>query len=730
MNLKHYFMRLFAWSVVVTLGLLALSCSDDETSDAPHTLYYADVVNIAPDMDFDMAQGPSYHGVAPSNYRIERITLDGNLFQGEQFVINQETGAVGYHPVEGVETPLGLYSLSIACTVNGHEKVYADVLTFKMVATLPMTLLPDQAQVAVSLEDILQGEKQLPEVKLSVDSLLPSITIERFEFPEASQTVPYYAYFSISKDGVISINRKADVKPGHFVLDVAVVTTAKRTGIYEKLVTFDFQSKPLGVKYDEGVLVETGRKMEMNAPQVTGSLDGLQFSIAKVKPLNGASETSDFKINAETGVVYTEEGNTLTVGAAYDLDIKVKNNFGEAIFENAVHLEVVAFVAPIENFAYTAQTKIHYLGFEVEKDAEFVGDNVTFSLKELPEALQGKITVDAATGKLSTPQVQSPINLDNVSFEIPIGQYNVTVEAENMKGKAEATLALTIEESKAYFTQIRYGNNLGLPETEADQFRYTYVQKSGEDAQNIAAPKTDIEAGVKTAYSLITPERFKFPFKSIEIDAATGALSFVNDCECINVTSAVIVKVTVGEGAESFYRQWPVFFSVTNQDNIFDYTPFVLRVAPSKGGRSVQPEAMSGINLSTTLFDYRRNGAFCNLWGDASDFVSGGMKDTNSYMQIVWRKYGSTNYGAKDPMSYYKNEANLVKALLYVDNSADAANHCTLVVNPNKWTSENGATPASGILNFQCTCVTDGDAGKVNNGKQIWPICVWFDETL
>lgn len=736
MSLKNYLLHFCAWSVIAASALSAAACSDDETSDAPATLYYPEVVNIAPTVDFVMAQGPDFQGPVPTDYEIAGITCDGQAVQTDLFSINPETGAVSFrHAEEGEEIPLGTYLLSIGCKVNGNYHVYPDVLIVKMVAPLPAAVIATPSEVKVAYETVLNPEGELPTVELSVEEGA-SISVKSWAFPaEAVNNNPFYAYFKISKNGVISLNTSSKVLPGHFELDVQVNTSAGEKGIFEKVVSFDIQSKPLTLTYAENLLVEAGSALALPEPKYVGSLDGVNFSIAKVTPVGEAPQTSDFKIDAQTGCVSVEKGNTLQPDTEYDLDVLVKNDFGEQLFEKALHVTVTAVVAPIENFKYEPLSIARFLSFTVEKAAGFKGDNVSYEFKGLPAELEGLLSIDRLTGVITTTkQVEAPINLDRPSFEIPAGEYDVVVLAKNMKAPegVEAVLKLSVVESKAYFTKFGYGNNLNLPTTEANQFRYVYSSAEGA-TETIAldASLGDIPSGQKVVFSVTQPDKFKQPFGSCSINETSGEVKLAMKGEDPNACGMVMVRATVGEGAETFYRTIPLFVASENKDNMLSFTPFVMKVNPVKGGRSVQAVSHKGDKL---LFDYRRNATYQNLYASEKEFPSGKVGVNNNFLSQMWDKYalwkgGKVNYGAKAPLSYFENESTgLQNAWLYIDNNLGSqSERWTMVVTPNAWIGSEG-NPASGVWCGGMTAVTNGNAASVNKGTQIWPIMVWFDE--
>lgn len=155
-------------------------------------------------------------------------------------------------------------------------------------------------------------------------------------------------------------------------------------------------------------------------------------------------------------------------GNNYVISIHVQNNFGEEDFNNAFTLQVVEYIEPISGFEYeTSIDKYQYSKFTISPKEGLKGDNIQFSLINEPDALKGQIEFDAQTGTISVEKGNT----------IPQGNYSLTVRATNSKNAenpADATFTLNIIENPNYFTDIRYGNNIDVPEeNNANQFRIT-----------------------------------------------------------------------------------------------------------------------------------------------------------------------------------------------------------------------------------------------------------------
>ena len=148
------------------------------------------------------------------------------------------------------------------------------------------------------------------------------------------------------------------------------------------------------------------------------------------------------------------------------------------------------------------------------------GDNIQFSLINEPDALKGQIEFDAQTGTISVEKGNT----------IPQGNYSLTVRATNSKNAenpADATFTLNIIENPNYFTDIRYGNNIDVPEeNNANQFRITEDNEANADATlkgfTFPSPQTGLKGDVSVAWSIKNGNKCD----NLTIDSNTGKISF------------------------------------------------------------------------------------------------------------------------------------------------------------------------------------------------------------
>ena len=178
------------------------------------------------------------------------------------------------------------------------------------------------------------------------------------------------------------------------------------------------------------------------------------WAIKQVTPAEGFETTDKIRIDPATGVISVDAGNELPLDASYTLDLTVTNSFGSADFEGAYTLTVIEYIAPIGCNFLDAPVEVVEQRLHDPKADGFVGDEVSFSLGDVPAALAGQLTVDEATGEVSS--------LRGITADP--GVYQIPVRASNMKSETpvEVMLALTVTENPNMFTTFSYGNNLGL----------------------------------------------------------------------------------------------------------------------------------------------------------------------------------------------------------------------------------------------------------------------------
>ncbi|WP_290541189.1 surface glycan-binding family protein [Alistipes sp.] len=702
--MKYLFRNLCFAALTALCAVVLAACEDDDTKSGDLQLFYPTVVDIGPSMNF-VSGTPTYYGPAPSDFSIAGVTLDDQAFATECFSIGADTGMVTISNTESLVP--GTYKLTIACQAGGGVFRFKDIFVVRMV---PAT--PEAVEVNTPTLVIPYAELKSSKASVRVAPVGESVSILNYSLVQAKGV----EYFTISKSGVVTFNAafKGEVMPGHYPLPVKIETYAG-SATYDNLLTASITSEPLEVRYPSSSgRMEYNKAFQGSTPVLKGSPDEVVWAIKQVNPAEGTAPTDKIKIDPATGVVSVDADSGLPIDASYTLDLTVQNSFGTTDFEGAYTLNVIKFIAPIESdsFGYEPVSAIQGGAFKAPRKAGFVGDEVTFSLGEVPAEVRGQISVDRVTGEVSAAKGHS----------IPKGVYAIRVKASNLKGEAETTLTLTVNENPYYFTTISYGNNLGLAPAEryASQFHFA----SGKDFTPLT-PTTDAKPGTKLSWSI----RIKHQCSGTQIDSETGAITpsgFKTGNGGLVLVTATAGKGEVGETSVTV----PVFFSfhVAESGVTVRYKPFVMQVNPRRGGVSVVPEISGAPSLSLFLMDYRRTFNYYNIGGPASHKDGTPASGTDTFLYQMWKSYynsigsATVGTGSKDPISYYVNASRLGSALAYVE-PADK----TVVVNANKWIDANNVA-ANGAFFAQMTFVTNGNSGKINSGSQIFPIWIWFDE--
>lgn len=720
MNKKHFLWSLLSVACAALLLFPLGACSDDDTDGGGLQLYYSDVIDIGPSMNY-VSGAPSYYGATPSEFRISRLTLDGAEIVSDSFAVNAASGVVTISNTDDLDP--GTYRLSIGCMAGGAWYDFPDIFTAHMLPAVPAEVEVSAEVLEIPYEEVKSSDRTVTVTPVGETVSVIGYALLQEEGKE---------YFAISSDGVISVNTsyKEDIEPGIYPLDVKLSTYAGEA-LFADLVTVKVTSPALELTYTPA----SGR-MEYNmgftsaAPVMKGSPEQVSYAVKSVEP-----ETDRIAIDPETGVISVEKDAELPEGARYAVEVTVENLYGSTDFAEAFVLEVIGYIAPIEEetFSYASVEVIQGVGFTAEKADGFVGDEVLFALGDLPDALQGQISIDTVTGTVTAAKGNS----------IPIGSYEIPVRVSNSKSEVETVFRLSVIENPYYFSYISYGNNLGLPELEnASQFWVT--SKDALEALNLT-PTTDAKAGVALEWSLeirVGETKYKTGGVGSTIDEATGVITPSGYSS--GSTALLVVTATAGRGEEGQTTvSTPVFFSFSAEDAPVHYAPFVFRVNPRKGGTSVVPTISADIDPDMFSMDFRRDFYFWNLNGSSVQ-KDGLPADTGSFMNYMWGVYNAQEAvvtpigtGAKGCVSAYENSSyqgkTLALALCYVDPETKA-----IVVNPNKWIDSEG-NGANGVLVGQMTYLTNlswTEITKANNTlmsnstNTVTPVMIWFDENF
>lgn len=719
-NYKKLTSRFLAIFFSAVLCIAAISCSETETTDSTKfAIYYAGITDIGPSMNFTL-DGPSYIGAAPSDFAIIGATCNGETCGTESFAIDGNTGALTISNTASL--PVGLYAISVSCRSNGHYYEFKNAISINLMKKIPDGITVEPNKLIVDYGDIINPESsnELPTAQVKTDG--NHISINKYIIANVykdGKKVANDHLFTISGSGQIAIVKKdSGLKPGIYALDLklttAVVNEDSEEGIFERALEVDVTSKPLALNY-----TPASGKAEQNAaysslaPSLTGSTEGLIYSIKSVTP-----ENAPVSIDPSSGIISLAESNGLSVGTVCSISVNAQNAYGSTDFDNVYNISIIDFIEPITEFTYEPVMEV-IQGVAFEQPVKTIkGDEVLYSLVDLDSKLS-ELNIEKSTGKIYATQGNS----------IPKGEYTVTVLAKNTKSEQTASFTLKIVDNPYYFTFVHWGNNLSLNPMRnyASQYRVTSDKELA--ALQIAVKESDItteEVAWNIEKTSIEQKEGEAPYVSID---NKGTLSFTEkawkDCKVM----VVIIKVTAGKGkiGETSMKV-PVFIDCSKAKNgvTVQYTPFVFQVNPEKGGVSVAP-TINGTDKGTFLMDYRRKFGYYNINGP-KEHVDGEPGKKSSFMYSVWESYykgalgqSTVNTGARAPLSYYDNTNRLSAPLGYVEPDDHAVK-----INAQKWTNSYGS--ANGVMIGQMTFVTDGQSKNLGSSpNQIFPIAIWFD---
>lgn len=766
---RHILPRFLTILVPVFTAVTFTSCEDTETVDTSgFMLYYTSLTDIGPSMTGVIAS-PTYKGSTPYDFAITGIVYgdENESYTGDSFTIDTSEGSIAITDTDSIA--VGTYKISVSCLSAGTSYSFPDIVEVNFLKAVPDGIIVEPDTLTADYSDVLDAssEAELPTAQVTTEDSASHITITGYAISNVRRGEVIYdntanPLFAISETGEISIVKghdettETDFVPGLYTLDLKLNTRAadanSELGIYVDALQVNIISAPRGLTYADGY-VEAGdgtsehpmRGFTSEAPVLIGSSEGASYAIAAVKR-NGAEDEnalSKFSIDEATGIITVGDDHGFTVDDVYTVDVNVTNVYsaeGEVYTgEDALTVTVVDWISAPVSLSYPAVSGTRLLSFSAEPEYEGGTAALVYSFENLDEALADYLAIDSETGIVSAPEMH----------EIAPGDYTVTVKATNFVGEITGSLSLHIDEHPCYFTYIRYGNNLGLDETtEASQFRfhsYAEIQSMG-----TISPETDID---QNGGATVTWSREQvLQSASISIDSSTGVLTLgTTEANWESRTLPVVfVTATATLDGFSYSRTVPVFFHFSKSysdsnygiDNVtVEYTPFAFRVSPRYGGRSAVPE-ISGIDdYSDFYMDYRRTFNYYNLYGERSDgtsLESGALSTSgtsNQFLENLWEACGSTNYGAKLPVSFFQSNGTTPKSdptsntLCYVDNTSGSPYRYSVVVNPSMW-YDNGW--ADGVFHAQITITNIGlsSAANLSSAVQTFPIAIWFDKTL
>lgn len=719
-----------------------IGCRQESLEKEGFQLYYSGVTNIGPNLTVNLTA--HHFGGEPEDFAITEVKFNGNAYDGPEFTISPEEGTVTVAGVQ--ETQAGDYTVSVSCKVSGTVHNYPDIIEVTFFKGVPDEIKVSPDTLILDLYT-LKKDSQANDTTATITTDGDHIAVTGYRIANvrfADEVIDNIAspHFEVSEDGIITVLKNDSFKIGTYSVDLKLSTSSygseSEVGLFTDALTVKVVSVPVSFSYtpDSGLLEEEENGVKTllvsATPVLEGSNEDVRWSISGCTPANDR-----LTIDTTTGVLSIKEGHGLKKDVTYVVDVNVRNRYSTddgLTIKGAYTIEVVGYIAPIEHFSYTGTSIKQGLGCSVSPDAETDREHIRHYEWTNAEAPYAKVLVlDSKTGEISAVK----------GNDLPVGKHEVSVTAANGKTGGEVVAVFTLEVTKNpyYFTYFSYGNNLGLNEEQTRGVSQFRVKNKTELAALTVSPTiSDIASGTVITWKLdnfnkINSNHPKIHSGNTSIDENTGQLTFT-ESTWIEAGLAVGFITATSEDPDdpdnSFSVTTPIFIdcSSTVVGVTIEYNPFVLRVNPKTGGRSGRP-VISGVEGDIFL-DYRRDFFYYNIHGADSKgnpFKSGQVKpkaenydaECCPFLEQLWTQYGSSNFGGKDPMSFYKNEKDVSKPLAYIDGNDGHA----LVVNPDKWFAE-GFGWGDGVVHGQITFSTSKDG--VSNGSTIHPIVIWLDK--
>lgn len=719
-----------------------IGCRQESLEKEGFQLYYSGVTNIGPNMTVNLTA--HHFGGEPEEFAITEVKFGSDAYEGPEFTINPENGTV---TVAGVpETQAGDYTVSVSCKVSGTVHNYPDIIGVTFFKGVPEEIKVSPDTLILDLST-LKKDSQANDTTATITTDGDHIAVTGYRIANVrfgDEVIDNIAspHFKVSEDGIITVIKNDSFKIGTYSIDLKLSTSSfgseSEVGLFTDALTVKVVSVPISFSYspDSGLLEEEENGVKTflvsAAPVLEGSNEDVIWRISGCTPAN-----DKLLIDPQTGVLSIKEGHGLKKDVTYVVDVNVRNKYSTddgLTIKGAYTIEVVGYIAPIEHFGYTGISIKQGLGCSVSPDAETDREHIRHYEWTDAEASYAKVLVlNSKTGEITVVK----------GNDLPVGKHEISVTAANGKtgGEVVAVFTLEVTENPYYFTYFSYGNNLGLTEEQTKGVSQFRVKNKTELAALTVSPTiSDIASGTVITWKLdnfnkINSNHPKIHSGNTSIDENTGQLTFT-ESTWIEAGLAVGFITATSEDPDdpdnSFSVTTPIFIDCSSTVNgvTIEYNPFVLRVNPKTGGRSGRP-VISGVEGDIFL-DYRRDFFYYNIHGADSEgnpFKSGQVNPkTQNYdaeccpfLEQLWKQYGSSNFGGKDPMSFYKNETDVSKTLAYIDGNDGHA----LVVNPDKWFAE-GFGWGDGVVHGQITFSTSKDG--VNGGSTIHPIVIWLDK--
>lgn len=669
-----------------------------------------------------------------TGYELRNLRKDGEPVEpiGNFFCID-ESGVVS--AVKGEAWTIGKYVMDVKVNTESFgtestEGLIANALTVNVSAEPVVVNYTEAPAFAPNI-----AKTYTPTVTGPVpsDYAISKVTLGGAEYSGAE-------FFIDPATGVVTASGKEDTAAGEYKVSISykyagqdlssddVLTVKCLPGVPEGLLV-----TPSAASVEDKDIVE-GSSAEL--PVFTFTTNGESAAVTGYEIRAVRKDGADF---AFSGLV-TVENNTVRILpgnwplGTYTFDVKVNTeSFGTAsdkgVFTDVFTLTVFQKL----ELTYDAAAKKEHTLWSISPMTPMPA-GYTYLFTNPAASYTAFISLDPSTGVLSALKGNN----------LPKGIHRVSVTA-SAPGQESSTAECAIEvvENPYYFTYFSYGNNLGLTEEQTDGVSQFRVKAESElTSQTFPVKYTDLASGSGVAFKIKTQAQTK-----ATISESDGKLSF-ETAEAPAQQMGVVLVTATATDPEDKSNSWSVTapFCVdysADAEITVRYSPFVFRVNPQTGGRSSVPQ-ISGATAGKFLMDYRRTFNYYNINGADADGVAfvNGAPAAGKFLGTIWDdfsaatglnlKSGVANYGGKVPVSYYngtalKTDEQYAASPAYVD-GAEGDSQFSVVVTPGLW-KQNGGW-ADGVFTGQMTFVNNGDASKVNNGTQIFPLAIWFDPSF
>lgn len=745
-------------SMLLAVAMVFASCNKEGFTDGDKfLLFYPDITDIGPSTN--MTLKPTYHGPKPHDFKVYDVKFNGEAFQTECFTVEADNGRLNITDTDGLS--VGVYSISISCKSGDQYFEFPDIIKVNMMMAVPEGITVDPSEIVLLLTQVnnVNSTELLPTAQITTEGNHVSIKNYRIAnvVRDGIKMTDWTGFFTIDEaTGLIEIEKNGTFVAGKYVFDLRLVTSAagasSEEGLFANAFAVDIVSPPVSLAYEPEIKrVEEGSAFVSAAPAYVASVKDLTFSLKSVYP-----ETVPVTIDPVTGVLTLAAENGLQPGDQVQISIRVTNAYGTKDFDQVTRIDIVDYIHPISKLAYNDSTVWHGTGYSL-KPVEVDGDDVKFSLVDLPEALS-ELAIDEITGVISTVK----------GNKIEKGDYTVKVKVANDKGEMTDEIALKVVDNPYFFTKVSWGNNLGLtPSADyASQHRVSVT-----DAVTIPVVKADsdiTEQGWENISFEVVGGRLRGTsdksYVYASVDPVTGSVktdptkvhhSSKPENDILFKTGYVlIVKVTVGAGTPGeTVRRVPMFldFNVPRKRSdmpeapvyIVKFTPFVFQCNPKKGGVFPAPAILNedGTPISDETYDsmvmtYRRGAQYWNIAGPDTHVDGTPDAADNTFLHAMWTKsYQSQGltpaYPNVIPMySFPGNDKQAAQRLGYFESNM------SLRILPEKWVDDEG-NYANGVFAAQVTLSLDATTylgadkyptqAKSGSPYQMFPVFIWFD---